>query len=84
MADGISRKYVNLPTEENDGHTWTVSEDWNLNVGLTHDLFLVTPVHQHETLRTHFQDMPMFLLILDALLELDHGKSTQDKKKARH
>jgi hypothetical protein len=28
IVDGISRKYVNLPKEENDGHTWTVSEDW--------------------------------------------------------
>jgi hypothetical protein len=30
VADGISRKYVNSPTEQNDGHDWTVSEDWEV------------------------------------------------------
>jgi hypothetical protein len=29
-ADGLSRKFVNLPKESGDGHEWTVSEDWKI------------------------------------------------------
>jgi hypothetical protein len=39
---------------------------------------------EHEELRKQFTAEPMFLSILDALLELDHSKSTRDRSKAQH
>ena len=42
VANGLSRKYVNLPVEDGDGHEWTVSEDWEVRVGLAHNIFGVT------------------------------------------
>ena len=84
MADSLSRMFAGVPKQPEDGHTWTVSEDWHTNSGLTQDLFGVTPVPEHEALRTRFKNEPMFASILDALLELDHGNSTRDKKRARH
>ena len=42
VADGLSRKYVNLPVEDGDGHEWTVSEDWEVRVGMAHDILGIT------------------------------------------
>jgi transposase InsO family protein len=83
-ADGISRQYSGLPQVAGDGHEWTVSEDWEAASGLSHDLFLVAPVPDHEVLLLRFKDEPMYLSIIEALLERDHGKSVRDKKRARH
>jgi len=83
-ADSLSHMFAGVPKLPDDGHGWTVSEDWHSNVGLTHNLFHVTPEHEHDALWIHFQDEPMFLSVLDALLELDHRTSACDKKKARH
>ena len=33
VADGLSRKYVNLSLEDGNGHEWTVSEDWEACTG---------------------------------------------------
>ena len=38
VADGLSRKFVNLPTEPGDGHEWTVSQDWEARTGLANDI----------------------------------------------
>jgi hypothetical protein len=68
-----------------DGHEWTVGEDWHTDTGLMHDLFQVTtPSPEHEKLRKRFAAEPMFMSILDVLLELDHGKSTRDQRRAQH
>jgi hypothetical protein len=39
---------------------------------------------EHEKLRERFAVEPMFMTILDALLELDHDKNTQDRSRAQH
>jgi hypothetical protein len=74
-TDGISRQFLGLPEAPGDGHDWTVGEDWHTDTGLTHDLFQIATVVEHKRLRTRFAAEPMFLSILDALLELDHGTS---------
>jgi hypothetical protein len=84
VADGISRKYVNLPTEEDDGHTWTVSEDWEAQTGIKNDIFQTESPPIYDALRSQFTNEKIFLNIIDALAELEHGKSIREKKKARH
>jgi hypothetical protein len=51
VADGISRKYVNLPTEKNDGHEWTVSEDWEARTGIQNDIFQIESLPTYDALR---------------------------------
>ena len=87
VADGLSRKFVNTPTERGDGHEWTVSEDWEACTRLTNDV-LNLQVSQSESiysaLRTRFEGENMFLEVIDSILELDHGKSLHVRKRAKH
>ncbi|PPQ92619.1 hypothetical protein CVT25_007819 [Psilocybe cyanescens] len=91
MADGLSRKYVNLPLEEEDGHTWSVSEDWEVRTGLVHDVFAVTDagregpgVDKGEALRARFANERMFLEVVEALLGMDSGRKLKERRRARH
>jgi len=84
VADGISRKFVNLPYKEGDGHEWTVSEDWEAQTGLVNDILHVADTAVYSKLRERFSDEKMFLEVIDALLNLDHGKSLKDRKRAKH
>ena len=83
-ADGISRQFAGLPKTPGDGHNWTVGEDWYTNTGLSHNVYQIATTAEHERLRTRFAAEPLFTSILDALLELDHGKSPRDRRKAQH
>ena len=86
VADGLSRANEGLPHEDGDGSQWTVSEDWEAAVGLTHDVFYTTDPASPEVglLKERFKDEPIFLEVIDALLNLDHGKSIRLRKRARH
>lgn len=87
VADGLSRKYVNLPKEDGDSHEWTVSEDWEARMGLANDLFQVETSHPesiYSALQAHFANEKKFLEVIDSLLELDHGKSLRIQKKVKH
>jgi len=84
VADGISRKFINLPTEANDGHEWTVSEDWEARTGIHNDIFHIEPISTYNDLRTRFTNEKTFLSVVNALAELDHGKSIRERKKAKH
>jgi hypothetical protein len=86
VADGLSRANEGLPNEDGDGSQWTVSEDWEAAVGLTHDVFYTTDPTTPEVvqLRDRFKDEPIFLEVIDALLDLDHGKDIRLRKRARH
>ena len=86
VADGLSRAAEGTPREEGDSSEWTVSEDWEATTGLTHDLFHVADASSEEVriLRERFQNVPMLLEVIDALLELDQGTSLRKRKRARH
>lgn len=77
VADGLSRANKGTENEGGDGSEWTVSEDWEANTGLTHNIFHVmdasTP--QVAELRKHFKGEPIFAEVIDAILELDQGVS---------
>jgi hypothetical protein len=83
VADGLSRKYTNLPKEKGDGHEWTVSEDWEACTGLTNDLFIIQTSQlesMYAALRTRFAEEKVFIEVIDSLLELDHGSSLKVQK----
>ena len=86
VADGLSRANEGTTHEDNDGSQWTVSEDWEASTGLTHDIFYVTnPADPNVAqIRERFQNEPIFLEVIDAILDLDHGKSIRLRKRARH
>jgi hypothetical protein len=87
VADGLSRKFVNLPKEDGDGHEWTVSEDWEARTRLANDVFNIQTSQLESTygaLRTRFVNEKVFMEIIDSLLELDHGKSLKVQKRAKH
>ena len=60
-----------------DGLKWTVPEDLEVNVGLTHDIFHAVKADMSEIaqLREWFKGKPIFAEVIDAILELDQGVS---------
>ena len=61
-----------------------VSEDWEANVGLAHDVFHLTDVRSPEIsqLKDQFKDEPIFAEVIDAILEMDQGTNLRQKKRA--
>ena len=86
VADGLSRASEGLPQDNDDGSQWTVSEDWEATAGLTHDIFFTTDPSLPEVsqLRERFQNEPLFLEVVEAILGLDQGKDPKLRKRARH
>jgi hypothetical protein len=86
VADGLSRASEGTDHDEGDGSEWTVSEDWESNKGLTHDIFQLTDTSTPEIakLRERFKDEPIFAEVIDAILELDQGVNLRTRKRARH
>ena len=86
VADGLSRASEGMENEGEDGSEWTVSEDWESNAGLTHDIFHTTEAISPAMakLRERFKDEPIFAEVIDAILELDQGTNLRLKKHARH
>jgi hypothetical protein len=86
VADGLSRANEGTQNETGDGSEWTVSEDWESSMGLTHDVFHLNEAGTPEIskLRERFKDEPIFAEVIDAILEMDQGTSLRQKKRARH
>jgi hypothetical protein len=87
VADGLSRKFVNIPKEPGDGHEWTVSEDWEARTRLDNNILNVHTTQLESTysaLRTRFAEEKVFIEVIDSILELDHGKSLRVRKRAKH
>ena len=86
VADGLSRASEGTEHEEKDGSEWTVSEDWETAVSLSHDIFHTSMAHTTEMakLRDRFKDEPIFAEVIDDMLELDQGVSLKLRKRARH
>ncbi|KAF9553002.1 hypothetical protein CPC08DRAFT_612428, partial [Agrocybe pediades] len=93
VADGLSRQYVNRPLEDNDGHLWTVSEDWEARTGLAHDVFVVGGVDESaervgdgviEALLERFAEDEIFLGVVKALSNRDGDVALRERRRARH
>ena len=76
VADGLSRANEGTENEMGDGSKWTVSEDWEANMGLTHDIFHVADASTPEIikLRERFKEEPIFTEVI-TIMELDQGVS---------
>lgn len=89
VADGLSRKYVNVPRAAGDGHEWSVSEDWEARTGLAHDVFAVGVGKEDENgdevaLMRRFKEERVFVEVLKALFDRDKGTELREKCRARH
>ena len=86
VADGLSRANEGSEHEKGDGSEWTVSEDWEADTGLTHDIFHLSTAQTPEMakLRERFKDEPIFAEVIDAILEMDQDTNLRTKKRARH
>ncbi|KAJ7325427.1 hypothetical protein DFH08DRAFT_817107 [Mycena albidolilacea] len=84
VADGLSRKFVGVPLTRGDGHEWTVCEDWEARTRVTHAFFHIAEESQYSDLLTRFKDENIFRQVIEALLELDHGTSPRERRRARH
>ncbi|ETW82062.1 hypothetical protein HETIRDRAFT_122912 [Heterobasidion irregulare TC 32-1] len=61
--------YEGLPKRPGDGSAWTICEDWEAEGGLANDIFIVSDTI--ATLHNCFTDEPIFLEVIDALLDID-------------
>jgi hypothetical protein len=68
-----------------DGSEWTVSEDWEAQLGLTNDIMHITLTNGSvDTLSTRFENKPIFKEVVEAIYNLDQGKDVRQKRRARH
>jgi hypothetical protein len=86
VGDGISRKDEEQPHIDGDGSSWSVAPDWEHARGLEYDLFSVTDANSsvHRDLRQRFEDEPVFIEVVDAILGLNDTTSESDRKRAKH
>ena len=83
-ADALSRMWSGRERTDYDGSTWTVCEDWEASRGIVNDLFGVDLENVTAALRTRFTDEPLFLEVVEAMLDLDASKPERTRKRARH
>ena len=83
-VDGISRQFTDSPHIQGDGHDWTVDPSWEANMGLTYDIWTTQLDSEQTSLRERFANEPVFLDVIDAMNNVDHGKRVRDKRRARH
>ena len=83
-ADGISRQFTDSPQMQGDGHDWTVDPSWEANMGLSYDIWTTQLDSEQTNLQERFANEPVFLDVIDAMNNVDHGKRVRDKRRARH
>ena len=89
VADSLSCASEGTGNKSEDGSEWTVSEDWETNTGLSHNIFHITDTSRPNTpeiarLRERFKNEPIFAEVINAILELDNGVDLRQRKRARH
>ena len=75
IADRLSQEIKGTINEEGDGSDWTVPEDRETNIGLTHNIFHITSARTPAIaqLCKCFKDELIFTEVIDAILEMDQG-----------
>ncbi|KAH7918394.1 hypothetical protein BV22DRAFT_979774, partial [Leucogyrophana mollusca] len=87
VADGLSRQWEGVPRNQGtlDGSEWTVSEDWETRTGLINDVLHVgIEGDTARNLKERFVKEPLFLEVVDALLNMDQERSIRERARARH
>jgi hypothetical protein len=83
-ADGLSRQFTDTPRVKGDGHEWSVDPDWASSVGLAYDIWSTQLSSDQTALRERFAYEPIFLEVIEAMYNLDHGRRIRDKQHAHH
>ena len=83
-ADALSCMWSGRERTSYNGSAWTVCEDWETSWGIVNDLFGVDLEQVTATLQSCFADEPLFLEVVDAILDLDGSKLECACKCARH
>jgi hypothetical protein len=83
-ADGISHQFMDALKQEGDGHDWSVDLSWVVSAGLVHDIWSTALDDLNLALHSQFVDEPIFLGVIDAMHNINHGKHVRDKRCVRH
>jgi hypothetical protein len=89
IVDGLSQQWEGHPRDVGllDGSEWTVSEDWETHMGLINDLLQISTNIENSTaleLLQRFKNEPVFLEVIQAMLQIDQGTTVHNQKRARH
>jgi hypothetical protein len=89
ITDGLSWQWEGQPRDVGlkDGSEWTVSEDWEANLGLTNDILLTESTAQQKPVRPlqeWFTNKPVFLEVVESILGMNEMKPLRDRKRAMH
>ncbi|KIJ66667.1 hypothetical protein HYDPIDRAFT_57786, partial [Hydnomerulius pinastri MD-312] len=68
-----------------DGSDWSVNPEPETTLGVINDMFTIERLpSEHEDLRARFQDEPLFLTVIDAILNVNSTAPIRDRNRARH
>jgi hypothetical protein len=89
IADGLSQQWEGQLRDVglNDESEWTVSEEWEANLGLTNDILLTESTAQQKPvspLQERFANEPVFLEVVESILGMNEMKPLHDRKRAMH
>lgn len=85
VADGLSRQWDNTERTDDDGSQWSVNPEPKAMTGLVNDVFALSQLDEKlQRLRDRFTDEPMFLEVIDAILNVDTTSNPKDRSRARH
>lgn len=85
VADGLSRQWDTADRTQEDGTQWSVDPDPKALSGLVNDMFTVDSIDEnYQKLRERFTNEPVFLEVIDAILNIDTRANPRDRSKARH
>ncbi|KIN94286.1 hypothetical protein M404DRAFT_72195, partial [Pisolithus tinctorius Marx 270] len=70
---------------DDDGSQWSVNPEPKAITGLVNDVFMLSQLDDNlQKLRDQFTDEPMFLEIIDVILNVDTTSNPRDCSRARH
>lgn len=82
MAGGWLCQYGGVARRADDRHEWSVSPDTTRGCGAAVLMTETDPTLLQ--LRARFTDEPVFLQVVDVLLDLDQARTVQEKQRAHH
>ena len=86
VADGLSRQWDNTShTDEPDGSEWSVNPESETLSGLVNNMFTIDKLSpDNQDLHNRFQHEPLFLEVIDAILNTDVNTPVRDRSRACH
>jgi len=70
---------------DSDGSKWTINPDPETVTGLVNNMFTLDKLNdKYQNLRDRFADEPIYLEVIDAILNIDTNRPIRDRNKAHH